>query len=469
VKRISTLVVLVLIWSLAPLTAAHAAPSVRTVHREYGDGPVRVASARGGVDMVFHGRTGDRVLLDGTGPCRPALLDDEGAGVQPRSGGYWRLPGSGRYVFEHRPCAGLDEAPTLQLTKVSLRRPVTNHRSVALPAPRRGFLSAVEVVVPADGRLRLDAEPDVRWRRVLYVDGRRVQVDSALDDYILMGDASYVFEAGRPAVDVFERVLTIGGKPLVMHAGQHILLSVADAATVQATSALRRQVSVDGPAFAMYAGRRLDRERSLEFDGSAGQYVHLEVDGPLELTPGSMQGPTGDFLPVPDGTSYNGLTTYWRLPTAGRYRLLLTVDHRQGPVPSGTTSDVRLRSIREVGALPADGSSSTMATTAPGEWVLATVPVKGATYYNVTATARSATSTWRVYVQPLVPHCPNFYLGTSMGYCGDYTYVESGGPATQPVWDGHSADHDLTAVLMVPPGETATVDVHFDGTPWSAG
>ena len=172
-RTLSGLLVSLLAASLVPLAASSApagaaGPTTRTVFREYGDGPVQVA-ARELIRIVFHGRAGNKVMLRGGHKCPPLLRDPRGDTVAKERGGYWRLPEGGRYVLVRRPCVA---APvTLQLVKLVAPQARPDGRPVRLPAPRRGYLPAVEVVVPQQGRIAVDGGAKGLWDDDLYLDG----------------------------------------------------------------------------------------------------------------------------------------------------------------------------------------------------------------------------------------------------------------------------------------------------------
>ena len=418
------------------------------------------------IRIVFHGRAGNKVMLRGGHKCPPLLRDPRGDTVAKERGGYWRLPEGGRYVLVRRPCVA---APvTLQLVKLVAPQARPDGRPVRLPAPRRGYLPAVEVVVPQQGRIAVDGGAKGLWDDDLYLDGLRMPLRGFGEDSEPLGVSPWFVESGRPMTDTYERRIvtaedahSMEGVPVTPEAGQHLLLVPRGATRVQVTTASRRRVSIDGPAITLKAGDQPRRERSLEFDGVAGQYVHLESVGSLALTDGSVLGPDGSYLPVPDVTSYLGGDAFWHLPATGRYRLLVTVDDSEQDFPADATTQVRLRTIRQLSQpLAADGTLNRLATASPGEWVLGTVELGAPS--RVTATPAAADSPWSVYLQPAPLHCPRFYLGASMGFCGDMSIVASSGDSTtQSVSASTNTPQTFLVVLEVPADGNVAVDVSF--------
>src|SRR4051794_29791759 len=110
-----------LLLSVTAVEVGAAAPvtptgRVRVVHREYGDGPVRVGTAAA-VTVSFHGRPGDRVRLAGSSGCPVSLRGPRGDRPAMMPDGFWRLAGRGVQTFTLRSCDRLQPSSMVQLEK----------------------------------------------------------------------------------------------------------------------------------------------------------------------------------------------------------------------------------------------------------------------------------------------------------------------------------------------------------------
>ncbi len=166
-KRFSVLVALALVTMLVPSAAAAADTSVtRTVHRSYGDGPVRLGKATY-LKVQFDGRRGDQVRLGRTAGCLVSLRGPDGASIRRMPSGFWRLAVRGQHLFTLTRCEDLESSTRVLLEKVRYVAVRSNAvEGTSLPA-ERGFVDAFRVRVPADGRLQAKVlgSTSPRWHR----------------------------------------------------------------------------------------------------------------------------------------------------------------------------------------------------------------------------------------------------------------------------------------------------------------
>jgi hypothetical protein len=133
------------------------------------------------------------------------------------------------------------------------------------------------------------------------------------------------------------------------------------------------------------------REVQVEFDGSAGEWVHLERVG-APTTPFAdpvLVDPTGHQLLNPTLVYH----PYWQLPLSGHYRVMLAT----GEAPfSGTVRVRRMRLLPQV--MPTDGSPLTFAASTPGEWMLASFSLPESDLHAIHVESFTAEGDWSAFV-----------------------------------------------------------------------
>jgi hypothetical protein len=411
-------VALVLLATLTMTTAVSAAvspasgTSTRTVHREYGQGPVRLGDTTT-LKVVFAGHRGDRVRLGDVGRCPVSLRGPDGDPFARSPEGFWRLHEGGRHTFTLTRCDALAEDSLVQLEKLRVAHVSMNGAGTRL-SDERGYIDAVRVTVPAAGRLQVsdgDATGD-SFAGMLLPNG----------DWYRFGGfvhtGTYYFQHDRAIASTWGRLRGAGGGgALVTHAGDRVLLISTGPVRVWKSMSLVVPVVLDGPTTALTAGAVPYRELLVEFDAPAGAWVHAELVEPNT----SLYLP--EFLFGPNGHRFS-YGDYWHIPRTAQYLMSVQTD------ASGTTGEVRMRTIRQVvQPVPTDGTPFALTATEPGEWVMMTpMTLTKDSLYHLAVTSAAATGAWSAVATGQTElHCPRLSNGCgelSWGYVSD-TDVES--------------------------------------------
>jgi hypothetical protein len=442
VRKLAVLVVLALAASLAPAQAApDPAPVVFVKHREYGDGVVRVPHAADEAHIYFHGHAADRVMLRGV-YCGLSLSTSDGTPVPREASGFWRLPKRTTYVFEHRLCQHSVDV-YLQLVKLVVHKLPINGPAVHVQ-PRQGCIKAVAVRVPARGRVQVtpDRFGGSEWPDMLLPDGTR---SSRGNRYVTAPDVA--LEAGSPPM--WQAGPVYGLEDLTLHRHDRVIFVVRKATTLVVSTSQQRDVTVDGPAVTATNVGRPYQETELAFDGVAGQWVHLEQEGTLvgrsdRYRYPSLVGPDGHVLVA----AWNATHPFWRLPVTGRYRML--VETGAAPV----SAQVRVRSIRVIGAMPTDGSPLTFTAASPGEWMLASFDIGDGDVRRLQAVGSDTAAGWTAFAESTTRFVCSF---DDHPGCSDHSQalVDAGHPASLDPLGPDS----WTVVVALPPTATGSVTV----------
>lgn len=441
VSRFAARVVAASLLVLPSTASADMSTSTLDVVRQYGDGPVAVPAAVDRATVRFDGQRGDRVRLSGGNVC-PESLWLGTRRVRAEASGFFRLPARGEYRMTWPRCAQKRRAVQLQLQLLVVHRLHVDVRYVRV-ARRTGYVEAVAVAVPEQGRVRITPSAlgthDDRWAGLVLPDGttytrRDCAHDSACED----GDTTFL-EAGRP-IGGWEGPYAAGpdGQSVVTKAGERVLFLTAGPVTYRARTSAVREVQLDGEPIDLGSVRPL-QEMVLEADLLAGQWFRVErVSG-------------ADFLPLrfvrPDGTQEPGPwagTDFWQAPVAGTYRVLA---HRWD-VPVDAV--VRLRSIRVGPPLPLDGTPVEYAITTPGEWVVAPAPVPGT--YTMSVTSRFLGFDWFVDLDARDRYFCDIYGSDS---CGESEFVHFSRLSPEPGSLGR--DEPATVMVGMVPDQTGSV------------
>ena len=377
-----------------------------TVVREYGDGPVQVPSGVQRVRIAFHGRSADKVRLRTQDSCPVALRRAGGRVVKPftSAASFWKLPARGSYVFSYRRCASAYH-PRLQLEKLVTHRLLVDGDPTSLPH-RRGYVDAALLRVPPTGRVQVTPtrRHQAGWDTVMLPDGTEGDLEFSLGAYV---------EAGLPVSDGLG-ALNPDDEPLApVHAGDRLLFIALGAMDAQATSAIVVPAVLDGAAVTVTNGGVPFRETQAEFDGVAGQWVHLErvgVPATYGFDPGLVD-PQGRQLLNPTSVYH----PYWQLPVTGRYRVQVPTS------PSSFSGTLRVRTVRVLTEpMPTDGSPLTFTASTPGEWMLARFSLSTGDIRSIHLHAAEASGDWSAFVDR-----EQRYLCTPMGPldCGTGTYA----------------------------------------------
>lgn len=321
--------------------------AVRTVTREYGGPGVQAQGPRERVRVRFEGEAGDRVDLVADRLCRGdrVMLHRDGRRIGRGPDRLFRLPRTGSYTLGWKPCASSTDAPRLQLTKYVVTRLRVDGPALPVRTPRRGFARLGRVRVPADGFVGV--EVTVPYRLVLR-DGSAIAPRSGIN-----------LEAGRP-IHFWDRSREDSRD---LRAGEPLLLVPRQSrGTFEAFAGTVSPVTVDGAGVELIVDEQRGRDTILELMGQAGQWVHVESP-PQPFSYFGLYGPDGQLVV---GPGYGN--SWWQLPTTGRYRLF-PFFCCEPQLPLATTA--RVRSIREVAAMPTDGTPVVFTAQAPGEWILA--------------------------------------------------------------------------------------------------
>jgi hypothetical protein len=374
--------------------------TTKTVHREYGEGPVLLGHATT-LEVSFGGHRGDRVRLGDVGRCPVSLRGPGGEPFARSPEGFWRLQHAGRQTFTLTRCDDLANDRRVQLEKLRLAQVGMNGPGTQLSA-ERGYVDAVRVTVPAAGRVQV-AGGDGKgggFAGMLLPNG---------DWYRLGGfvhTGTYYFEHDRAIASTWRRLSGAGGDgALVTHAGDRVVLIPTGPVTAWKSVSLEVPVVVDGPTTALTAGAVPYRELLVEFYAPAGTWVHAELVAPNNW----LHSPV--FLFGPNGYRFsNG--DYWRIPRTGTYRMSVQTD------ASGKIGEVRMRTIRQVvQPVPTDGTPFALAATDPGEWVMATPMTLTKGFYHLAVTSATTTGEWSgIATGQTELHCPLLANG-----CGDWS------------------------------------------------
>jgi hypothetical protein len=429
--------------ALPALAVAEASTTI-TVVREYGDGPVAVPKDVDRVRIRFHGRAGDRVTLPHA-TCGTSLRNVRGTSVTRERSRFWRLPDRAEYEFVYRPCQGRYRPGSVQLTKLHVGRFHIDGPPVRL-VRRLGYLEALALRVPASGRVQVSTYNRLggRWPDLVLPDGRRFQHANP------HGTASDVaLEAGLPPLWQDGHLTGLADDPLA--AGDRVLFIAHGSMNVVASTALEHDVAIDGPATRVDNDDRPYRETQLSFDGTAGQWVYLEVDGQLL---GGLDGSRYHLLINPAGRvllrALSPGYPYWQLPETGRYRLM--VETSLLPV----NAQVRVRTVRQIGAMPTDGTPVTFMPATPGEWTMATFDPPPGIGLRLHVVGAETSAKWSAFAEPR-----RRFLCRSDGPlgCFGYEHVEVW-PGRLDSFDGiyaREGNRGWTLALRMPPGGTGSV------------
>lgn len=403
------------------------------VHREYGQGPVKL---RGGVDRVlitFHGRKGDRVLLEPSltslDPCHTVSLRGRSGTVEPWSDRFWRLPAGGRFTFDYRLLCSVTYRDWPQLVKVRLHPLPINNGSVLLGSRKDGaYVDAGTVVVPQRGRVqvRSTSTTDGPWSALYLRGAPRLDILNWHQDRFM---TAVYLEAGSPIANE-QGEMMVQDQALVPQAGQRVILMPArKQLRVRATRARSVPGTLDGAAVPVSADQRY-QEVGVRFASEGDQWVTATVSGPLgsrSLRSLAMVGPHGHTLVGLDQATMGVGADLWHLPIAGRYRLMARTDLRR------STGHIALTTVRQLDAeMPTDGQPLAFTAQEPGEWVLATGQLADESY-QLTAEATGGTE-WRAFAnsQPFAL-CRSSFCDQG----GTFEYLTPDNPSTGSFYPLH--------------------------------
>lgn len=446
--------VLIRIDSAAPAQTASGARVVAAV-RAYGDGPVVLGPGVDRARVRFAGKKGDRVTVRDRYLC-PSVLRGPGGSVLRRAPSkFWRLPARATYTISYDRCPNArGQVIRLQLIKLVVHRLVVDGAPLRV-SHRTGYVQAAAVQVPATGRVQVTpyaAERPFTWPDLILPDGRRHRRGSP---HFVPADLA--LESGIPVSAQDGPLPGLEDRPL--HPGDRVLVLAWGSLRILASTPAVRPVTLDGPAVVAGNGGVPFRETQLEFDGQAGQWVHLELVGDLGLADAYERyhlliDPTGQVLTRSE-TPYH---PYWQLPVTGRYRLMVEA----GKKPAQAT--VRVRTIRQLAeSMPTDATPLTFTATEPGEWVLTTFAIAVGLQYRLHVSSTSTTGDWEAFAEPTARFLCDY--GGPMG-CGDYTYgwVDPGLPDSYPM--GGYKPGSWVVVLAMAPGQSGDVTLSLKGEPY---
>jgi hypothetical protein len=452
-KTIAVAAVLVGALVALPGPAAHsAAPKTLSVVRHYGDGPVRVPGDVDRVVVAFGGRAGNLVRLVGSTRCGDTLWRD-GRRVQRQESGFYRLPRRGEYRLVWRRCATEVGTLRLQLQKVWVHRLEVDGRRVGV-RPRPGFVQAVSVTVPEDGRVGVSTL-DAPWTAILLGHATYSRRDCWADTACEEPDTTFL-EAGRP-LSGWKGPYAVGSKraTYVPAAGERVIFLLRNRARVVARYSVLHPVSLNGDVVDLGGARRF-QEVGLELGLAAGQWFRIEQLAGADPVYADLVLPDGSQEPGPWSPGFN----YWRAPVTGTYRILV----RNWPYDVDAT--VRVRSMRAVATLlPLDGTAVEFAITTPGEWVVAPVAGTNSTQVmQLAASASPAVTGWFADVEILDRYYCDMYgpLG-----CGDFTsdHVDAARPGPGPGYWGVWLNEPSAVVVGLEPDATGTVTARLTPAP----
>jgi hypothetical protein len=370
-RRLGALVLAtILLTPAGPASAGVGDDGPVRLRTAYGQGPVHAPEAGQSVLLGFEGRRGDQVTL-GTGgeersSCPDLHLRSGGDAVQRRRDGYWVLPASGPATFRFDPCDDETRPARLQLRLLSVNRLEVDGHPLTTAIRGRGRAHAVEVDVPARGRVQVRALAynGAPWWGVLPPRGaiHPLNVDR-------FGE-SLLFEAGEPVSSTYG-VLTRadGTRVRVPPGGGRVRVYLKQAYQVQATSTARIRARGLGDEVSLDVGDAIGREIEVSFRGRAGRWLHPRSTG-WPWFAMTLRRPDGSWFAPRSGD-------VWRLPTTGRYLLRLLVDDNSRT--RGST--LRLGTAVPGADLPADGSVTSYQLSEAGQVLVAGVgerPASGA-------------------------------------------------------------------------------------------
>lgn len=425
------------------------------VAREYGDGPVAVSASTDKVRIRFHARKGDRVRLFGARLCPLVLRGPSGVEVARDLSGFWRVRERGLQTMHFRRCARATHELSLQLAKLEVRRVTVNGPPTPLPG-RVGYIRAVRVTVPTSGRLQVMTP----WRVAptppsftsVIVAGRRYRLADWPEYYgsdvgkrYLFLEAEHRIEAAdsRAAQDLMVRPLARDARiePVtmpVLHASERVLVLTGDPPGVEPVRGVRVWASttqavpvvVDGDPVVLTAGELPYREFQLDYWGTAGTWLHLEMVGSL-----------GGVAPA----------GAWYVPVTGPARVLVRAGF------DAATASVRLRTVRRLAdPLPVDGTPVTFEALEPGQWVIGGTAGGYPGYFELRASSSTLVEGWQGLARmPIYPSGP---FDPGCNGCGEFQsgLVDAQQPLS-PVFGGSSGP--WLVVLSVPPGQLGRVDL----------
>ena len=412
-------------------TSSVAKPSVKTVTRTYGAGPVRPDHGDQVLEIRFKGKKGDRVMV-----TRPAPGDDvdvwngdaeltgQRGAVNRERRPWWRLPRGGWYTFRLEMTYGKQVAA--QLTKlrfVDIERDAPERR---LPA-KRGYVWAAGFEVPKSGLLS-------------------GTVLSSGDHLLVRPDKPALLWAGRYTLLLGDDMPATLGSPYgyprsrAQHAGAVMRLlttgGVASAVTPTRVAGVLDGAPVPVDTSAAHAVE-------IVLDGTAGQWFSTS-EGSVSGYVTILQGPDGKYV---DPTPRRDL---WQLTQTGQSRLLLF------PVQGEESAPLQLSSVA-VGPALVPGAAPTTVTADPAGRgtilpVSATLPG-----YNTLKASNAGFSNASWYAVLMVAHVGAYPHGCNG--CGDYDYVgvDAGHPVSNP-----GAGR---AVYLPPTNGTGSVDLQLLGQP----
>lgn len=398
--------------------------SIKTVVREYGDGPVRVERGQL-LKLRFEGRKGDRVGLAATRARGRMFEELRGrlrlAGRKPE-GSFFTLPRSGRFTFSYR--ASLRVSRDLVQLVRQQRVEADPSRRLRLPA-RRGTMYVVGVRAPKSG-LTVASFGDTAIR----------DLDSSLEASRLQGVSRIVLGDGlaRSAA---------GSSIDQVRPGERVWVPLAPsgAADVRVGPITKLATSVDG-APVQLSDSALGYDVS--FEASAGQELHAWVAAsPMvhaDLT-------SGMSLWTPGAAPYqHNQFGLFEVATGGTQHAIFL------PEGAGRDTEFSVDSLVEGPPIQV-GPVSTYAPSPDGRWTVATIT--GGDYELLWLTNPTAPD-WQVVVgdpfSGLAPECSE----PSGNSCGEQYYKAGGNGIT----DVRIAEGNRL-VLATPPGATGTVNVRL--------
>ncbi len=452
-------VALLLAFSTQPAPAI-AAPSSETprLHREYGQDAVKIPSAVARVLLTFHGRRGDKVLLNTYPSSCPedSLRGPSGQVVAPWYDHLWSLPATGRYTFDHRRCS--TQSGYLQLVKVRLRPLPVNGDAVTLRSSKNwAYVDMATVVVPRRGRVQVrpptTETPPSDWDTVYVKGAPSLQLGGWHQDRTM---GLFYLEAGAPVANELAE-LTLPDPKLVPQAGERVILRpVERRVRVRATKTLLVPGTLDGGAIRVVAKRRF-QEVGVRFESAGDQWVRATVTG--RLTSRSLRSPAlvgpGDRTLVGSTNATSGgnfvAPDLWYLPEAGSYRFMVRTD------PRHDSGRIALSSVRELGVeMPADGQALAFTAQEPGEWVLATGELADVSY-RFSAESTEATG-WHAYANSLP------FLPCRSSFCDGGTSAFAEPQAPSWFFPLHAAGRWVFLVAFEP-GQVGTVSLRLTTPP----
>jgi hypothetical protein len=394
------------------------------------------------VKLVFDGRKGDRVRLLGggyrsEGTCSGIWLVRDGMELgmptlfhsESRTWvtGYWRLPATDRYAFKVRACGAQHHNPReLQLQKLRFHKIVTpgthgidaDTTTKVLLTRERGYVDAAVFRLPRAGRWKLhtDGVKGSNW----WVPGTFAvgttgpgmgfygwYNDDGIPDTVpdvLVGNGDQVQYLHRDfnGKGLYNSVLKAGQRLFVIPSvRQHVRVSV------RRVPAPSTQLQVGGPAVQTTVGRRPRPLVSATVTSPTDQWVQAAYDdGGNPFAPVlRIIGPTGDTVIEPSANLV-------RLPAGTSTVWFGATDDEEG---RGREVGLRLDPIRELPAVPTDGTAMDFTAANPGEWVIAPLTLDARRSYKPEVTSVRQTSSTAAQSQWVVEVRP--YLAPAQPYC----------------------------------------------------